>query len=353
MKTVEEIYAELLAAFQERTGYEAGDSCDLTVRLYAAAAQLQALSIQADWVLNQSFPQTAEGTYLDYHAQARGLSRTAAVKAEGMLRFSVKDAPVTDLTVESGTVCMTADETRFVTTAAAVLKAGSTWTEAPAQAAEAGTEGNAVAGTVTILTACPVGITACTNPSAFSGGCGAESDAALRARILESYQRLPNGANAAYYETAAMAHGGVAAAQAVGRARGIGTVDVYVTAEGGVPDAALLAEVQDDLQQKREIAVDVKALAPTVKEVAVSASLAVADGTEFTAVQTAAEAAVRGYFTGKLLGKPVLTAELGRLLFAVDGVKNYHLLAPAADMDRASGQLPVLGTLTISQLEEA
>ncbi len=61
MKTVDEIYQSLLNAFRERAGSALADSCDLAVRLRAAAAELQALSIQADWVLDQSFPQTAQG----------------------------------------------------------------------------------------------------------------------------------------------------------------------------------------------------------------------------------------------------------------------------------------------------
>jgi uncharacterized phage protein gp47/JayE len=81
LKTADEIYAELLAAFAQRAGYTPEDTCELSLRLYAAAAELQALHIQADWVLQQSFPQTAEGQYLDYLAQERGLSRTGAVQA--------------------------------------------------------------------------------------------------------------------------------------------------------------------------------------------------------------------------------------------------------------------------------
>ena len=70
MKTVDEIYQELLASFALRAGFTPDHSCDLAVRLYAAAAQLQALSIQSDWVLDQSFPQTASGRYLEYHVES-------------------------------------------------------------------------------------------------------------------------------------------------------------------------------------------------------------------------------------------------------------------------------------------
>ena len=79
---------------------------------------------------------------------------------------------------------------------------------------------------------------------------------------MESYQRLPNGANAAWYEQTAMGHEGVAAARAVGRARGIGTVDVYIATAAGLPNGTLLAAVQADLQERREIAVDVQVKAP-------------------------------------------------------------------------------------------
>lgn len=67
------------------------EGCDSAVRLYALAAELQSLLMQADWVLDQSFPQTAQGMYLDYHAETRGITRAAAEKAVGTLRFAAAD----------------------------------------------------------------------------------------------------------------------------------------------------------------------------------------------------------------------------------------------------------------------
>ena len=74
MRTVETIYETLRAACEERCGCVIGDSCDMAVRLYAAAAQIQALEIQAEWVARQSFPQTAEGEMLDRHGEICGAS---------------------------------------------------------------------------------------------------------------------------------------------------------------------------------------------------------------------------------------------------------------------------------------
>ena len=67
-------------------------------------------------------------------------------------------------------------------------------------------------------------------------------------------------------------------ARAVGRARGIGTVDVYIATAAGLPNGTLLAAVQADLQERREIAVDVQVKAPAAVEMDVSAELAVREG---------------------------------------------------------------------------
>ena len=353
MKEWTEIYEQMRGTFAQRAGFVPSEGCDSAVRLYALAAELQSLLMQADWVLDQSFPQTAQGMYLDYHAETRGITRAAAEKAVGTLRFAAADKVMAACPIEKGTVCMTAEGVRFETTEDAAIAVGSQWADVPAQAVEAGAGGNVIAGTVTLLSAMPVGVVQCTNPAAFSGGCDAESDEALRGRVLASYQRLPNGANAAYYEQEAMRYPGVAAAKAVGRARGIGTVNVVIATHAGVPDAALLAAVETDLQKKREIAVDVKVLAPAVETVAVTAALKATPGYTFAEAKASAQSALEALFTGELLGKSVTTARLLTLLCGVEGVENVHLTAPAADVAVGSTELPMLGTVTISELTEA
>ena len=249
MKEWTEIYEQMRGTFAQRAGFVPSEGCDSAVRLYALAAELQSLLMQADWVLDQSFPQTAQGMYLDYHAETRGITRAAAEKAVGTLRFAAADKVTAACPIEKGTVCMTA--------------------------------------------------------------------------------------------------------KAVGRARGIGTVNVVIATHAGVPDAALLAEVETDLQKKREIAVDVKVLAPTVETVAVTAALKAAPGYTFAEAKAGAQSALEALFTGELLGKSVTTARLLTLLCGVEGVENVHLTAPAADVAVGSTELPMLGTVTISELTEA
>ena len=100
--------------------------------------------------------------------------------------------------------CFFREGARFPTTEDVTLPAGALYADVHAMALEPGKQGNVAAGAVTIMAAMPVGIKACTNPEAFSGGDDEEDDSSLRRRLLDSYLRLPNGANAAYYDQTAV-----------------------------------------------------------------------------------------------------------------------------------------------------
>ena len=330
MRATETIYREMLAAYAKRRGGQLQEDCDLSVRLWAAAAQIQALEAQAEWVLGQSFPQTAAGVYLDRHGAMRGIVRQAPSRATGQLTFRLSNAQTGAVSVETGTVCMTEGTVRFRTTEPGTIPAGEISVTVAAEAVETGSSGNVGAGTVHVLTACPV----------------AEE---LRQRILDSFQRLPNGANAAWYELTACRHEGVAAAKAVGKARGAGTVDVYVSAPDGIPSEKLLTELQTVFQKSREIAVNVQVKAPTAATVNVAVTVKTAEGTDFANVKTAVEADLAEQFNGKLLGRGVKLAELNSRIYALPGVENCHITAPSADLAANDTVLPVLGTVTVTE----
>ena len=350
MKTIDEIYREMLACFGEETGLEPREGTDLSARMYALAAQVYALYVQADWVTRQAFPQTAEGEYLDYHAQLRSLERKPALPAQGTVRFTAGEAAQSDRAIPEGTVCMTAGLVRFATTQAAVLPAGELTVDVPVQALEPGTAGNVSAQTVVSMAVAPMGIASCTNPQAFAGGADGEGDEELRARILDTFRRLPNGANAAFYEQGALSFDQVAAAAVIPKPRGLGSVDVIVSTLAGTPGEELLEQLQDYFEQRREIAVDVQVKAPTPVTVNVAVQVKAKGGWDKTQVLDQVEETLESWFDGKLLGQDVLLARLGSLIYGCDGVENYAVSAPAADLAVDAGQLPVLGTLSVEEM---
>ena len=350
MKTIDEIYREMLACFGEETGLEPREGTDLSARMYTLAAQVYALYVQADWVARQAFPQTAEGEYLDYHAQLRSLERKPALPAQGTVRFTAGEAAQSDRAIPEGTVCMTAGLVRFATTQAAVLPAGELTVDVPVQALEPGTAGNVSAQTVVSMAVAPMGIASCTNPQAFAGGADGEGDEELRARILDTFRRLPNGANAAFYEQGALSFDQVAAAAVIPKPRGLGSVDVIVSTLAGTPGEELLEQLQDYFEQRREIAVDVQVKAPTPVTVNVAVQVKAKGGWDKTQVLDQVEETLESWFDGKLLGQDVLLARLGSLIYGCDGVENYAVSAPAADLAVDADELPVLGTLSVEEM---
>ena len=73
-------------------------------------------------------------------------------------------------------------------------------------------------------------------------------------------------------------------------------------------------------------------------------------GYEFSAVKSNAEQAVRTYFDGKLLSRNILLAELGNVIFNVEGVANYKIAAPPTDIEVAEDELPVLLSVSVSDM---
>ncbi len=334
---------------ERKTGVSLSGGGDMALRLYALAAEISSLWAQVEWTKNQSFPQTASGGILDLHAYARGLERTSSVAATGSIRFEIDEVRSEDITVASSTVCLNAAGVEFATVSPAIIKAGELFCLAPAAAKTAGKAGNVPANSVIFMSLAPVGVVKCYNPEAFSGGADIEDDESLRARVLASYASLPNGSNKAYYESEALNTDGVAAVCVLPKARGLGTVDIIIASPSGIPSAALVSAVKSKFETQREICVDVEVSAPTTVSVPVSVTITVEDGYEFNSVAAKVKAVLGEYFCGSLLGKSVLRAKLGYVIFGIKGVKNYSISLPANDISLSTSQLPVAGEITVTE----
>lgn len=349
MKETETIYEEMRSELERSTGAVVSAGGEMALRLHAVAAELSTLWAQVDWTREQSFPQTASGGMLDLHAASRGLVRAAATAAEGKLTFSIEDARSDEVPIETGTVCLNAAGLAFLTTEAGVIKAGTRSCEVKARAQTSGSAGNVPAGSITFFSLAPVGVSKCGNAHAFTGGADEEDDETLRGRVLASFESLPNGSNRAYYEAEALNTEGIGAVSVLPRARGIGTVDVVVASPSGVPAESVVAAVQERFAKQREICVDVAASAPKTVPVAVTAKITAEDGADFDTVAARVKTALETYFDGKLLGRDILLAKLGSLVFGVSGVANCSITEPTADVAIKYDQLPVAGSVTVTR----
>ena len=350
-ETYESILSRMQDRFRELAGFSADDASDIGIRLKVLAGELFSAYTNLDWLKRQVFPQTAQGVQLDYHAQQRGIQRKSAVRSQGTLEFSRDAALLYDVTIPEGTVCAVSEEggTRFVTTRKGILKAGDFSVSVPAASEEGGAQTNAAAETVRVLVTPPPGVTAVTNPAAFTGGTDGESDEELRERVLESCRSIPNGTNSAFYREFALQYEGVYSASVSPRARGAGTVDVYVASKGDVPGSQLIARIQDDLNAVKEINVDVQVKGAEKVSVDIILYLVPKAGYDYAELKLTAEQALQDYMDGLAIGESVYMTKAAAVVYGIEGVEQcWPEPLLCHDVTVQSSQLAVAGTIGVS-----
>lgn len=352
MKTAQEIFQDMCRVFTEKTGYEINADCDMAVRMYAAAVQVESLYIYNDWVLKQCFPQTASGEYLDLHAELRGTERKAAEKAKGEISFSVKSPAAADVAVPAGTVCMTAAGVMFKTEEAGTIKAGSISCTVPAAALNGGADGNVMADTVVFMTNPPVGVYACKNEKPFSGGSDAEDDDSLRARVLELYKSLPNGANRGWYEKMVSGVPGVGKVRVSRGTGGPGNIDIIITGTDGMPSDELISQVKQRLEDVRELCVDIDVRRPDEVKSSIEVEIEVDTGFDGQAVKEEVAAGLKKAINRAALGSKVKLADIGECVYHVPGVINYKIVSPVADISLDYDEMLTEDSVTVVLLWE-
>lgn len=204
--TYNEILNSMKTAFFNECGENVQPLSDLGARFKAVASELFSISCYGDYILKQSYPQTATGEYLDYHAQLRGIKRKTSAKATGMLTFSIPEPVETDAQISAGTLCAVKDSPyiQFSTDESVTIPAGKTNASVTATAIACGEEYNVSARAVTVMVNPPIGVNAVVNEFDFRGGYSGESDSELRKRIISAYSIPPKGLSVEMLRTAVL-----------------------------------------------------------------------------------------------------------------------------------------------------
>ncbi|MBR5272472.1 MAG: baseplate J/gp47 family protein [Clostridia bacterium] len=334
MTDYNEILENMKNHFRSLSGINPDDASDIGIRLKVVAGQIFALYSKCDWLLRQTFPQTADGQYLDMHAQQRAVERKSAYKALGEITFYRETESLSDISIPSGTICSTKGNNarRFITTEDAVLKAGELSVTVSAQAEATGKDYNAAANTITVMVTAPQGIISASNEVEFTGGCDVEDDDSLRERVKNTYSDISNGANTAFYREIALRHSEIGDANAIARKRGRGTVDVVVFSSSNTPPSQqVIDEVAQMLESAREVGTDVSVYSAeqifTPIKIRVSAQV----GHNISDVITSVADAVTEFINNIGIGKTLYLRDLHTLLRNLDGVENYKVVTPQND----------------------
>lgn len=334
MSSFDEILHNMVEEYESQAHCKINDESDIMLRLKVLSGELYKQNVHADFVMRQIFVNTATGNYLDMHAQRRGLTRKNAVKAKGEVTFYAEVIPQENLTISAGTVvCTSSDEAiRFITDEDVTMYHNVRTVTAPVTAEIAGKSGNVEAGAVSVIVTPVAGITSVKNLNAFEGGENAESDDNLRNRVLDSYRDISNGTNSVYYKKLAQSVEGVYSAGVYPRARGTGTVNVYVAAKGGPVTSAVLSQVQDIMDVSRELNVDVLVANANKLNYELYIRLEPQDGYDFDDLSITIRNKLCEYINSLGIGVDVLLKDLGDIIYHTDGVKNYSFISSSADL---------------------
>jgi len=158
-----------------------------------------------DWMVGQLFPFSADATYLERWAAAKGLARKGATVGAGTVTL----AGTPGYAAGAGAVLQTKAGVAVQLEEAVELGGGGAVT-APATAVEAGTAGNLVTGTALTFVETPPGFAdSGVVVASFAGGAAAESDADLRLRTLRAFAQPSFGGNRNDWENEVLAVPGV------------------------------------------------------------------------------------------------------------------------------------------------
>ena len=348
--TAQQIFRQMITTFSQYTGQPLDEGCDLAVRMYAAAAQLETLYQYADWSRRQAFPQTADGEYLDYHGQMRDLTRRAPQCAAGTVRITLSEAQPADLTFTAGMRLVAAGDTEFVLDEDYVLRAGLTSFFAHVQAVEPGPQGNLPASSRLVFSNGHAGVLTVVAQQAFTGGADVETDEAFRERILQSFRPGSNGVNADYYKAMALSVPGIVACSVIGGARGDLTLDIVAADENGQPTVEQCSQIVQLISARTELGIDIDVHGPTGVPLDVEVTLRCADGVSFSEAEDAAHDVLTSYFSGRLLGTPVYASALSHRIFATGLVSDCVVELDGGGGSIAADELPELHSLQITEV---
>ena len=297
-----------------------------------------------DWLAKQIMVDTAEVEYLERWCSIWGITRKVAAPATGTVTFAVQAGAV----IAAGTLVQALDGVQYITTADATVAAPTA--TAPVVAVVAAAASNRAGGQSVSMVSPIVGVQSTATAGLLSGGADAETDDAMRARLMARIQEPPHGGAASDYPAWALAVPGVTRAWVYPQELGLGTVTVRFVRDGDgtgaaiIPDGTEVAAVQAYIDQRRPVTAALTVLAPT----AVPLNLTITGLLPATsAVQAAVVAELQDLLMREAVpGGTLLLSHIRAAISAAAGEEDFVLTNPTANVVNTTGNISTLGMVT-------
>lgn len=297
-----------------------------------------------DFLARQVFPDTADAEHLDRWGAIWGVTRKAPSFAVGTLDFVGQAGAV----IPAGSVLAAGEieyETDADVTFAGAIASGVVTALTP------GATGNLSTGLTVVFVSPVSGVAASATVAAggLTGGADAESDTALRARLLDRIRQPPQGGAAHDYAAWALEVPDITRAWVYPEELGPGTVTIRVVSDdaagGPIPGAPKIAEVQAWIDARRPVTAAPTVVAP----VAVPLDLSIQLLPSTQAIRDAVEAEIADMIRREAVpGGTILLSHLREAISLAAGESDHVLVSPVANVAHATGQIAVPGVITWS-----
>ena len=179
--------------------------------------------------------------------------------------------------------------------------------------------------------AAPVGVSTDVVLNDVVGATNAESDSSLLERLLNKIRRPAAGGNRYDYKDWALEVDGVEQAYVYPLRRGLGTVDIAITADNGVPSDDTVRRAQEYIDQERPVtAKESKVVKPDVTKVNFNIQVKIS-GVALNDIKTAIRNALTDYFNGLIPGDDLIVSQCEAVVSDLIGVVDRRFIAPNAN----------------------
>lgn len=311
----------ILQEVRNLTGITAPDDSDAAIRADGEAAIVEGLYEHQKHIERQLFVATADEPYLYLHAEKLGLPRLGGTRASGTVT-AVSNA---DLSI-SNTAKLTDGKGHYWSIVSAVTLTANEPKQISVLADQVGSSWN-FSGASLRWIAPAAGLQSTVQVISIASGSDQEELEEWRARLLQRQQLGLSRDRAEDLKSIVKSVAGVRDAYVYPKRRGLGSLDVAITAQGNpatLPSQSLLNEVQIALDAYAGFWADCRAYAPTLENMYVSAQV---DG---TAELSEVESVIREYMDSLTPAQAYQPAVLNALIFEVAGVTDLQL-SPATN----------------------
>lgn len=337
-----------------------------------ARTLIEAPAIEIDELYQQMFNGLNEAIPVSLYTSLN-FTALPAIPASGLIRVTYTSS-TSSRTVPAGTkFSIVSWPVNYTSVSDVVLPPGSTYADIQVVGDTSGVMGNVDAGSAFSMTPQFNGFLSASNLSAFVNGIDAESDSARKLRFTQFISSLNRGTNAALIyglstvfladvngnEIERVESSSIIEPWVDDNTQPVGLVNCYIHNGVGGTSSALVTHAKkviygyydannNPIAGWKAAGVQVQIFAATETIVNVTAAIFAMPGYDKPALVTQAASAIYSYVQSLPIGTKCLIAEIVSLVMSIEGVYNFSVTAPSADVSSSASVKLMPGTITIS-----